>query len=59
MNIGINTLKKISIHWYIIILLIRYLLPAYGSLAVISVVGLMNVSNRKFIQFSIRGLMTL
>jgi hypothetical protein len=37
----------------------RYLLPAYGSFAVISVVGIMNVSSRKFIQISIRGLMII
>jgi hypothetical protein len=37
----------------------RYLLPAYGSFAVISVVGMMNVSSRRFIQLSIRGLMII
>jgi len=37
----------------------RYLLPAYGSLAVMATVGMLNVSNRKNLQFPIRVLMTL
>lgn len=37
----------------------RYLLPAYGPLAVMATVGMMNVSNRKNLQRLIRALMIL